>query len=797
MVKKIFFLLMVLIIFISGCASKEEKRDTYFQKGEVLFENKDFVKAKLEFKNVLQIDPRFAPAYYQLGLCEKNLKNWRKAFGFFSKAVELDPKLWEAQLSLAEIFMMARQLDKAREKITLVLETQPENLRALLVNSLVLIKEDKLDEAENILNNILENDPKKLDARLILASLLEKKFGHSEAEMVLKQGLAEDKKNSSLLLSLASLYAREKEFSQAESIYRQIVQYYPDKKEYLLIQAQFYLTAYQPGKARKIYESLIKKEPENSDYRAVMAKFYLGQKETGKAIEVLKKAVTDLPGELKLKLLLGEVNLKNNQVDQSLKIYQDLIDNHPADLETLTARLQVAKICFLQGKIDQSMDQLEIVLKENPRDIGAHSLRGTIFLSQGKGLEAVGEFRLIVQENPDDPKGYFNLARAHLLNKEKALTLDNLKKAININPRYQEALDLILNLYGREKSFDEAISLLKDILNKDPENLLAISRLGSFYLTKGDTDRAEENFLKLRQKAPTSPDGFIKMSLVMIKKKDYGAAESELEKALALQPENIKILSRVVNLHMFLKKPKRALQRCRDQIRKIPDAEPGIRLLMSRIYSAQTKFIEAEKEIKKVINLKPDTIAPYTELGNLYLREGKIDQGIEEFKFASKKSPNKVNLKFMIGNLYESKKDYAQARKWYEKVVDEHPKFIPGRNNLAYMYAARFPDQNNLEQALKLINEIPEKLLDANTLDTLGWVYYQRKEYGRAIKVFKTAAAKGSTPILELHLGLAYLKTNQTIFARDAIKKALKGEGKGLSDEDKKIAIKSLKMLEE
>ena len=102
---------MVLILIAFGCAGKEETRNNHYKKGEALFAQKDFVKAKLEFKNALQIDPKFAPAYHKLGECEIRLKNWRQAFGFLSKAAELDSELWEAQLSLAEMFMMAGQPD--------------------------------------------------------------------------------------------------------------------------------------------------------------------------------------------------------------------------------------------------------------------------------------------------------------------------------------------------------------------------------------------------------------------------------------------------------------------------------------------------------------------------------------------------------------------------------------------------------------------------------------------------------------------------------------------------------------
>ena len=49
--------LMLTIIFISSCSGPEEKKMKFFDKGTALFEQGDLVKARLEFKNTLQIDP--------------------------------------------------------------------------------------------------------------------------------------------------------------------------------------------------------------------------------------------------------------------------------------------------------------------------------------------------------------------------------------------------------------------------------------------------------------------------------------------------------------------------------------------------------------------------------------------------------------------------------------------------------------------------------------------------------------------------------------------------------------------
>ena len=60
-------LLLILLLMICACSSQEEKKQQFFSKGQAAYEAGDYVKARLAFKNVIQLDPKFADAYYMLG----------------------------------------------------------------------------------------------------------------------------------------------------------------------------------------------------------------------------------------------------------------------------------------------------------------------------------------------------------------------------------------------------------------------------------------------------------------------------------------------------------------------------------------------------------------------------------------------------------------------------------------------------------------------------------------------------------------------------------------------------------
>src|SRR5712692_8026894 len=97
--------------------------NTYFNQGK-------FNEAVIEYRNVIQADPKDAVAHYKLAqtyLALGGLSNLQRGFAEMSRAVEFDPELYEAQVKLGELYLLAGDVKKAKEKAALALELEPES----------------------------------------------------------------------------------------------------------------------------------------------------------------------------------------------------------------------------------------------------------------------------------------------------------------------------------------------------------------------------------------------------------------------------------------------------------------------------------------------------------------------------------------------------------------------------------------------------------------------------------------------------------------------------------------------
>lgn len=159
--KKIIVVLAALVVaaVMFSLGSAEEKKMNFFSKGRALYEKGNYAGARTEFRNALQIDPRFAEGYHMLGMTALKTEEFKEAFGHFSTALNFSPDIVDAQIQLARLFIAGGQPEKAERKIELVLSREPGNEKALLLLSSLHLRRGRTPEAMGILTRLNEKHP--------------------------------------------------------------------------------------------------------------------------------------------------------------------------------------------------------------------------------------------------------------------------------------------------------------------------------------------------------------------------------------------------------------------------------------------------------------------------------------------------------------------------------------------------------------------------------------------------------------------------------------------------------------
>ena len=210
------FVLIISCLMIISCGGPEERKMEFFNKGKALYEEGEFVKARLGDQKRPPDRPQVCNGLlYARGNRDEGTE-LAPCLWCINKALELDPDLTDAELALGNLLIAAKQVAEAREKAENVLSKDPENEKALLLKARCLLADQKVQEAEFILESLIQKNPKNTDPYIVLARSRVGQKDMAGGIKVLRDLLAQDEKNQLARIMLAGLLEKNNDLKGAE-----------------------------------------------------------------------------------------------------------------------------------------------------------------------------------------------------------------------------------------------------------------------------------------------------------------------------------------------------------------------------------------------------------------------------------------------------------------------------------------------------------------------------------------------------------------------------------------------------
>jgi tetratricopeptide (TPR) repeat protein len=113
--------------------------------------------------------------------------------------------------------------------------------------------------------------------------------------------------------------------------------------------------------------------------------------------------------------------------------------------------------------------------------------------------------------------------------------------------------------------------------------------------------------------------------------------------------------------------------------------------VLAYLYQDMEEFDNAVWAITQYINLAPDEPNPYDSRAEMYAQDGNLDQAIESYQKALAIDPEFHSSRAGLGHMYLFNRDYEEARKAYQVIVDaDNPRWrTAGREYMAYVPRAQ------------------------------------------------------------------------------------------------------------
>ena len=768
--------LFIAVVMI-GCGGPEARKKYYFEKAQALQEAGDFIKARLEYKNALQIDPDFQPAYFALGVIELDEKNYKKAYKYLSKAAELDPNHLPSQIYLARLFYIGRAYDRAAERVDAVLAAEPENPEGLLIKAALQLAAGEDAPARNQLEILRSRGITDPQLYLMLATIYARQGDLKTSESILLDGIAVNPGSTQINMALAKLYTGSNRLEAAVAALQRVLAVEPENYQHYLNIAALFWDNDRKSSARWYIQQLLdkKQEPEANIIHA--ARFYIQKNSMKDAEEILQKGIGQFSSSFDLHLLLSEIYVNTGRSHLAIELLRRCLtfSQNPAAPGIVRTKIALAKIHLMNRELQAAEAYINEVTAEVASSIDAHYLKGIISLSKGEGFNAVSEFRTVINEKPEFIEGYIHLSQAHVLNREYALAEDTLRRALRMTPDSIEAAIALTRLHIMQGDTTAARRQLDEILEKNPDAILAVALMGDLLWARNDLRGAERQYRRLLSLAPDQDLGYRKLSRFYRNTGQLQNAREILEQGLAQFETSPQLQAALIHTFFSLRRFDEALARSRQFAEQHPENALAWYLL-GKSQSERQRTTEAEHSFKKALEIRPDFQAAHIDLARLYIAREDTANAVSRLEHAIELDPSDPAAHLSLGQLHYLRGETVQAIRTLEKAVEHNPQFWPALNNLAFMLSEQDGSAEALARSLDYAQRALEvRPRDPRILDTLGWIYYKLGDPNQALGLLETALQDApDNPMINYHAGVVYLHVGNHRLARSRLETALR-----------------------
>ena len=757
-----------------ACSSMEEKRDKFLASGQALFQQEDYIRARLQFQNALQIDPKCAKAYLWKAKTDLKLQNPRGAYGALTEAVELDPNLTEAHILLGDLFLTAKQLDKAKEKVDLALAQEPANTDALLLSASVAAAQSQSGKALEVLAEVRRLDPGKISAYLLSASILAKEQKLDKTAALLEQGIKANPKALNLYIARAALADSQKQFETGESFLLQAIAQEPKTPGLYQQLVRHYSLAGQGDKAEAALRQGVSLEPDSEKPVISLARFLANQGRRQEAETALLEFIKAHPDNYPARFGLAEFYTALQRQGHAEQALEAIITRDPDGPKGAQAKNELARLKLAQNHIEAAEKLVTEILKAYPKDMEATETQGVIALKKQDGLRAVNSFRLLTQDRPQDPQVWLLLARGHLMNKEVRQAKETARKALEIKSDFLEARQFLYGIFLADKDYDGAIAAIQGYLRLNGKDRFNLVTLGEVYALKGDAAQARATFQKIIDLEPQDPQGYFLLARLGLQTKNTAEALKYAGKALEVNPDFLPALKLEVDIFQDQKQPEKALAAVRRTLARSPQ-NPQLHQLLGELLLVQRQPQAAIAPLEEALILNPRQLPALQLLALAYQRLPDRDRALKQLEAKAGDPKSAPVLSLVLATVYERQQKVDQAITLYNSLLARDLFSSLAKNNLAYLLAEYRPTAENLARAQKLSAEtLEDNPEDPGFLDTMGWILCKQEKFAQGKTYLEKASVRApDQPALLYHLAWCEAKLGDTAAARTALKKAL------------------------
>lgn len=269
-----------------------------------------------------------------------------------------------------------------------------------------------------------------------------------------------------------------------------------------------------------------------------------------------------------------------------------------------------------------------------------------------------------------------------------------------------------------------AVETLDELLEKQPENLVARYNRGFAHQQLGNWSEAESDYLAVVEENPEDLQAALNLGAVMKEQGNIDEAIALYEEMLKQDEFNADLLNNLSVLYREKGDYEKATAAVRKLLMRDKDNVDAYKNL-ALIYYAQDKLKLSETILENARRMseEQDRTDPdiYVNLGMVFLGREENGRAMAAFKKALELQPKHVEANYNIGALALAHRDYDLAAKSYEVVAEA----LPNNSEVAASLGFAYQGQQRLDEAITQLERAWELQKKAKKTGEDDQVLYQ------------------------------------------------------------------------
>jgi tetratricopeptide (TPR) repeat protein len=768
-------LIGLLISGLAGCENAEQSANKYLENGKQLIESGDFVKARLEFKNALQIDPRLAEAYMQLALISEKEQEWAAMFSNLRAVVALRPNNTDAIVKLGQFYLFAGKLEDARAQADQALSLAPDSVDAVLLDASILLNSKNYADAMDRVDHALALDKQHVEAKSMKAIIWTRQGRVTDALNLIDETLettTSSQQKVSLYAVKLSIYEKQKNFEGMEVIYKALLESDPANVKYVELLAQLFVIDGKPQQAVSLFENYISSYPDNIDVKYTLIALLSEIGEVDRALAKVDEFIINNPHVPNYRFSKAEILYKHNRIEESKAELVEIVKQDPESSTAVKANVILASYDFEDGNYEIAKDKVKQILQNEPESEGGLLLKSKLALVEDDVDAAIADLRILLRNNPDADNAMVLLAQAYNKIGAEKLAEENYRNALAINPGNVTAALAISQSLIQNNQLGEAETVLNKALATATAKQSIIKALTQINILQKDWSKAQE-LLDITSGVETDSTAWTHFITATIAEGQgyYIEAIDEYKKALSIEPNLFRALQGVVSSYIQLGKKDELLS----YVETYGDNNPEKMItyeLKARIYMSDQKWGDAITVLMDGVNKNPAWAPGYNQLAGVYFQQNQPEKAISILKQGIEANPTNLILKLQLASAYEQSSEFELAKGLYEEILQQAPDIQVAVNNLASLLTDQFESSENLVKAAEITKDLKSST-EPYFLDTYAWVRVKQGDLEEARPILeRVVLAAPKVAIFHYHLATIYVLEGNKILAESSIAEA-------------------------